>query len=79
MSTGLFPSRQAQGGPRRGYVPKNRRSRLAEFAELLSEGIGPEPAALLLGYTASYGRVLLGKIRKDINDRQRAARFGDWA
>jgi hypothetical protein len=44
--TGLFPSRQRQCGPRRGYVPKNRRAANGHtfttnkrlFAEALAEG-----------------------------------------
>lgn len=38
----------------------------SRFAELLAEGVRPTDAAEQMGFVKSYGRVLLGKIRRDL-------------
>lgn len=53
MSTGLFPSRERQSGPRKGYIPLNRRSetavaRKSRLAEAMAEGAPSVAAAAKL-------------------------------
>lgn len=76
MATGLFPTRQREGGPRRGYIPKNRRAdrrhneTLDRFAEALSEHGDVARAAATVGKNAAYGRVLLQRIIKALGTEQ---------
>lgn len=49
--------------------PKRKMSRAereAVFAELLAEGATPNDAAVSMGFVASYGRVMLASIRKQL-------------
>lgn len=76
--SGLFAHRSHNAGSTI-WQAQRKRQQLSAFAQLLSEETPPEDAAQRLGYSRAYGHVLLAKLRKDINDRQRAAGFGDWA
>lgn len=64
---GLFSNRGHNKG-RAFAVHRNRerKVKLDAFADLLAAGMEPGPAAVQLGYTAHYGRVLLGKLRKGL-------------
>jgi hypothetical protein len=75
MSTGLFSSRQGKGGPRRGYVPLNRRAinghglegnkRL--LAEALAQGAPSiAEATRQIGLPPSSGQSLFRAIRADL-------------
>jgi hypothetical protein len=74
MTTGLSPIRQAEGGPRRGYVPKNRRraipsaglSLLDAFAEHLANCGDVAAAATRLGMKKRWGEAQLSKLRKGL-------------
>lgn len=59
--------------------PKRNLDRIHRFDDLLADGQTPEGAATQMGFSASYGRVMLAKIRGEINEAQRAAGYGDWA
>lgn len=67
MATGLFSYRQSEGGPRKGYVPKNRRKpSLDRFADALAESGSVSIAAERVGVSRTYGNALLQRIRKDL-------------
>lgn len=62
---GMFANRtQHAGRSFKVHRAKRDRSKLDAFADLLAEEVKPETAAIMLGYTGAYGRVLLGKLRK---------------
>ena len=72
MGTGLFLHKGSNNQGRHFAVWKARegKRKLDEFAELLSEGVSPTNAALQLGHTAPYGRVLLQRIIKRLGKEQ---------
>jgi hypothetical protein len=44
--------------------------KLNEFAEMLAEGVAPADAAVELGHTPPYGRVLLQRLIKGLGKEQ---------
>lgn len=75
MATGLFTIRQREGGPRRGYIPKNRRREqfqaqreimLNLFADNLADGDDVARAAAKIGRTFSWGEHALRDIRRGL-------------
>lgn len=68
MGTGLFSHRtkSASGISILSARRKQTRQKLEAFADLIAEGEKPETASISLGFSASYGRVLLGKLRKKL-------------
>lgn len=72
MATGLFPIREGKGGPRRGYIPKNRRNRVFDrtkldaFAEALAEHGTVTAASHACGISQQRGSVFLARIRRGL-------------
>jgi hypothetical protein len=70
MATGLFPSREGRGGPRKGYMPKNRRPSRAQMnalADCLAEGAPSiADAARQLGMAERTANRLFHQIRAQL-------------
>jgi hypothetical protein len=63
---GLFAAPSSHGLSLRAMNRRKSSKLLNEFAELIAEGATPGQAAVAMGYMPDYGRVLLGRIRKQL-------------
>jgi hypothetical protein len=62
---GLFAHRgQNQGRAFKVWRAQAQKEKLLAFADLLADEVHPEDAAVRLGHTRPYGRVLLQKLRE---------------
>jgi hypothetical protein len=70
MATGLFNSREGRGGPRRGYVPINRRtprSTVAAFAEAMANGADTiRAASRVAGVSEKQGSNIFRQMRAEL-------------
>jgi len=63
--TGLFAHKgHNRGRPFAVWRAQEAKRKLDAFADHLADGKTPAQAAILLGNTPAYGKVLLGKLRK---------------
>lgn len=65
MTTGLFSTRRTsrQGIEWKRAAARTMRERLDIFADLLADGLSPKKASIDMGFSGSYGRIMLAKIR----------------
>jgi hypothetical protein len=65
--TGLFPIREGKGGPRKGFIPANRRSdprQMDRLADALAEGATIRGAAVQIGIGERTATRLFAEMRR---------------